>query len=92
MHITDYPSITSSQEHVELKDYRRPTKKEYVRYVRKLAEHFQCDPATLTEDVPTLTLKQARSPLDRAVLASFPIFAVFMRILAAVSPFRTARP
>jgi hypothetical protein len=21
-----------------------------VRYVRKLAEHYQCDPATLTED------------------------------------------
>ena len=27
-----------------------PTKKEYVRYIRKLAEHFQCDPATLVEN------------------------------------------
>jgi site-specific recombinase XerD len=35
---------------VELKDFRKPTKKEYVRYVRKLAEHFQCDPATLAEN------------------------------------------
>ena len=47
---TTYPSITQFQQLVELKDYREPTKKEYVRYVRKLAEHFQCDPATLTED------------------------------------------
>ena len=45
-----YPSITQFQQFVELKDYRPPTKKEYVRYVRKLAEHFQCDPATLRED------------------------------------------
>ncbi len=50
MHTINYPSITSFQQHVELKDFRAPTKKEYVRYVRKLAEHFQCDPATLTED------------------------------------------
>ncbi len=48
--LINYPSITQFQQHVELKDFRAPTKKEYVRYVRKLAEHFQCDPATLTED------------------------------------------
>lgn len=47
---TTFPSITQFQQLVELKDYRPPTKKEYVRYVRKLAEHFQCDPATLSED------------------------------------------
>ena len=45
-----YSSITQFQQHVELKDYRPATKKEYVRYVCKLAEHFQCDPATLTEN------------------------------------------
>jgi len=45
-----YPSITKFQQFVELKDYRPPTKKEYVRYVRKCAEHFGCDPLTLTED------------------------------------------
>ncbi len=50
MKYTSYPSITKFQQLVELKDYRKPTKKEYVRYVRKLAEHFQCDPTTLTED------------------------------------------
>lgn len=50
MKIPNYPSIVQFQQLVELKDYRGPTKKEYVRYVRKLAEHFQCDPATLTED------------------------------------------
>lgn len=46
----NYSSISRFQQLVELKDYRPATKKEYVRYVRKLAEHFQCDPATLTEN------------------------------------------
>jgi hypothetical protein len=46
----NYASITQFQQLVELKDYRPPTKKEYVRYVCKLAEHFQCDPATLSEN------------------------------------------
>jgi len=46
----NYSSISQFQQLVELKDYRPATKKEYVRYVRKLAEHFQCDPATLTEN------------------------------------------
>jgi len=46
----NYPSIAKFQELVELKDYRPATKKEYLRYVCKLAEHFQCDPATLTEN------------------------------------------
>ena len=45
-----YPSIAKFQQLVELKDYRPATKKEYVRYLCKLAEHFQCDPATLTEN------------------------------------------
>lgn len=46
----NYPSISQFQQLVELKDYRPATKKEYVRYIRKLAEHYQCDPATLTEN------------------------------------------
>ena len=50
MKTPNYPSIEQFKVFVELKDFRPPTKKEYVRYVRKLAEHFQCDPATLTED------------------------------------------
>jgi integrase/recombinase XerD len=45
-----YPSIVKFQQLVELKDYRPATKKEYLRYVCKLAEHFQCDPATLSEN------------------------------------------
>jgi site-specific recombinase XerD len=45
-----YPSIAKFQQFVELKDYRPPTKKEYVRYVRKLAEHFAADPLSLSED------------------------------------------
>jgi len=46
----NYSSSTQFQQFVELKDYRPATKKEYVRYVCKLAGHFQCDPATLTEN------------------------------------------
>lgn len=46
----NYPSLTQFQQHVDLKDYRPPTRKEYVRNVHKLAEHFQCDPAGLTEN------------------------------------------
>jgi len=45
-----HPSIAKFQQFVELKDYRPPTKKEYVRYVRKLAEHFGADPLSLSED------------------------------------------
>lgn len=48
--MTDPLSITKFRQLVELKDFRPPTKKEYVRYVRRLGDHFQCDPATLTED------------------------------------------
>jgi integrase/recombinase XerD len=44
------PSITKFAAFVQLKDFRGPTKKEYVRYVRKCGEHHQCDPLTLTED------------------------------------------
>ena len=75
MHIT-HPSITKFQQFVELKDYRPPTKKEYVRYVRKLAEHFQCDPLTLSEDqlrAYFLFLRQekkySRSPMKAAKFA-----------------------
>jgi site-specific recombinase XerD len=45
-----YPSITRFEQHVELKDYRPPTKDEYVRNIRRLANHFNCDPARLSED------------------------------------------
>jgi site-specific recombinase XerD len=45
-----YPSLAKFAAFVELKDFRGPTKKEYVRYLRKLGEHFQCDPAVLSED------------------------------------------
>src|SRR5213593_3564342 len=73
---TNYPSITQFQQLVELKDFRKPTKKEYVRYVRKLAEHFQCDPATLRENQVReyfLFLRQhkhySRSPMKMAKYA-----------------------
>jgi integrase/recombinase XerD len=44
------PSIAKFADFVQLKDYRQPTKDEYVRYLRKLGEHHRCDPATLSED------------------------------------------
>jgi integrase/recombinase XerD len=47
---TNVPSIATFAAFVQLKDYRLPTKKEYVRYIRRLGDHYQCDPATLTED------------------------------------------
>jgi integrase/recombinase XerD len=47
----NYPSsITRFKQYVELRDYRLPTKKEYVRMAWKLAEHFESDPAALTQD------------------------------------------
>jgi site-specific recombinase XerD len=46
----NYRSIQQFTQLVEFKDYRPPTKKEYVRMIRRLADHVQCDPATLTED------------------------------------------
>ena len=45
-----HPSISKFTAFVQLKDFRAPTKKEYVRYVRRLGDHYQCDPATLTEE------------------------------------------
>lgn len=50
MHKLTFPSLAKFSDFVQLKDYRQPTKDEYVRYVRKLGEHYTCDPATLTED------------------------------------------
>jgi integrase/recombinase XerD len=43
------PSITQFKQLVELKDYRPPTKVSYVRCLWRLAEHFDCDPASLSE-------------------------------------------
>jgi len=70
------PSIAKFQQFVELKDYRPPTKKEYVRYVRKCAEHFGADPLSLSEDqlrAYFLFLRQekryTRSPMKAAKFA-----------------------
>jgi integrase/recombinase XerD len=47
---TNYSCITQFKQLVELKDYRPPTKQAYVRCLWRLAEHYDCDPAKLTED------------------------------------------
>jgi site-specific recombinase XerD len=85
--IINYPSITKFQQLVELKDYRKPTKKEYVRYVRKLAEHFQCDPATLSQDQVRqyfLFLREhkhySRSPMKMAKYALLSFFVECLKI------------
>ena len=60
---TSVPSIATFAAFVQLKDYRPPTKKEYVRYVRRLGDHYRCDPATLSEDqirLYYLELRQVR--------------------------------
>lgn len=82
-----YPSITKFQQFVELKDYRPPTKKEYVRYVRKCAEHFQADPITLAEDQLRryfLFLRQekhyTRSPMKAAKFALCSFFVDCHRV------------
>ncbi len=36
-----YPSIAKFADLVQLKDYRPPTKKEYVRYLRRFADHLR---------------------------------------------------
>lgn len=46
----NYSSILRFQQFVELRDYRPQTKSEYVRCLRRLADYYQNDPATLTED------------------------------------------
>lgn len=48
--INTYPSIAKFAQFVQLKDYRPPTKKEYVRYLLRWADHLQRDPATAAED------------------------------------------
>jgi len=48
--IKQYPSIVGFEQFVELKDYKAPTKKHYLRQAEQCAEHFGCDPATLQED------------------------------------------
>jgi integrase/recombinase XerD len=45
-----HPSILQFKQLVELKDYRLATKQHYVRCLWKLAEHFECDPGSLTEN------------------------------------------
>ena len=48
--VSTYLSIAKFSDFVQLKDYRQPSKKEYVRYVRRFADHLQRDPASATED------------------------------------------
>ena len=42
-----YSSLEKFTALVQLKDFRGPTKKEYVRYVRRLGDRYQCARATL---------------------------------------------
>ena len=76
------PSIATFAAFVQLKDYRPPTKKEYVRYVRRLGDHYQCDPATLTEDQVRayyLELRQVRKFGASAMKVARCAFRCFFR-------------
>jgi len=46
----NYSCIAQFEQFVQLKDYRPQTRRHYLRMVRKLGEHFGCDPASLSED------------------------------------------
>ena len=49
--VSTYPSLAELRGLLSnSKITRQPTRDEYVRYVRKLGEHYACDPATLTEE------------------------------------------
>ena len=79
---TNVPSIATFAAFVQLKDYRLPTKKEYVRYVRRLGDHYQCDPATLTEDQVRayyLELRQVRKFGASAMKVAKCAFRCFFR-------------
>ena len=79
---TNVPSIATFAAFVQLKDYRQPTKKEYVRYVRRLGDHYQCDPATLTEDqirLYYLELRQVRKFGGSAMKVAKCAFRCFFR-------------
>ena len=78
----DSPSIARFQQFVELKDFKPPTKKEYVRYVRRLSDHFQCDPATLSEDQVRayfLVLRQERQFSGSAMSIAKAALQLFFR-------------
>jgi site-specific recombinase XerD len=79
---SNVPSIATFAAFVQLKDYRQPTKKEYVRYVRRLGDHYQCDPATLTEDqirLYYLELRQVRKFGGSAMKVAKCAFRCFFR-------------
>jgi site-specific recombinase XerD len=80
--MTTHPSLTKFTAFVQLKDFRGPTKKEYVRYVRRLGDHYQCDPAMLTEDQVRayyLELRQVRKFGASAMKVAKCAFRAFFR-------------
>ena len=45
----NHSSITGFEQFVQLQDFKLRTRREYLRVVRRCADHFQCDPAMLSE-------------------------------------------
>jgi site-specific recombinase XerD len=80
--INNHVSIEQFRNFVELKDYRTKTKKEYVRYLCRLSDHYSTDPAALTEEQVQryfLHLRQERKVGSSAMIiakASFESFFV----------------
>jgi site-specific recombinase XerD len=79
---TNFVSIQQFRDFVELKDFRPRTKKEYVRYLCRLSDHYSADPTTLSEDQLRryfLLLRQERQLGASAMIiakASFQCFFV----------------
>lgn len=101
-----YPSIAKFQQFVELKDYRRPRPKRNTsrvklrhaagRCVRKLAEHFQCDPIILAEEqLYFLFLRQdkhyTRSPMKAAKFSLRSFFVDYCHQVAGWTVFSDVR-
>jgi hypothetical protein len=80
--MNNHPSIEQFRDFVELKDFRPRTKKEYVRYLCRLSDHFSADPTSLTEDQVrrySLFLRQKRQVGASAMIiakASFHCFFI----------------
>lgn len=73
-------SIEQFRGFVELKDYRPKTRKEYVRYLCRLSDHYSCDPATLTQEQLQryfLYLRQERKIGPSAMVIAKAAFELF---------------
>lgn len=78
--LNNNPSIEQFRNFVELKDFRPKTKKEYVRYLCRLCDHYSSDAAALTEEQVQryfLHLRQERKLGSSAMIIAKAAFHCF---------------